>query len=163
MRGLSMSEKENTDRKTFSLPVLGEVSRRTALKGLGATLGAGAFAAAISPLASLKEQTSAAELMQRHYKELSDDDKREVFVVADRTAFVALLLAFFQLGLAVFSHAYAPSSPTFHAWWYYAVPPVVGVLFAALQAHVMTRHNNSQQPWRSFVRLPEKVPSPSRR
>lgn len=68
-----------TERKTFALPVIGEVSRRTALKGLGATLGASAFAAAISPLAGLKEQTSVAEFMQQHYKELSEEDKQQVF------------------------------------------------------------------------------------
>ncbi len=67
------------ERKSISLPVLGQVSRRTAMKGVGATLGAGAFAAAISPLRRIDEKVTAEEFMQRHYKELSDSDKRDVF------------------------------------------------------------------------------------
>jgi len=53
-------------------------SRRTALKGIGATLGAAAFATAISPLRNLAESISAEELMQKHYKELDEDEKRAV-------------------------------------------------------------------------------------
>lgn len=64
--------------KSISLPVLGEVSRRTALKAVGATLGAAAFLTAISPLRELEEDISAEEFMQKHYKELSPDEKREV-------------------------------------------------------------------------------------
>ena len=56
------------------------VSRRRMVKGLGATLGAAAFGAALSPLFR-SSGTSAQELMQRHYKELGPDDKR---VVLDR-------------------------------------------------------------------------------
>ena len=70
---------EGTKNRTISLPVLGEVSRRTAMKGVGATLGLGAFAAAISPLAKFKDQTSLAEFFQKHYKEMTDDDKKTVF------------------------------------------------------------------------------------
>jgi molybdopterin-containing oxidoreductase family iron-sulfur binding subunit len=47
------------------------------LKGLGATLGAAAFGASISPLFS-GPKLSADELMQRHYKELGATDKRRV-------------------------------------------------------------------------------------
>ena len=65
-----------TERKTsMSLPVLGDVSRRTAMKGVGATLGAAAFVAAISPLRHLGEELTAAEFMQKHYKELSPEEK----------------------------------------------------------------------------------------
>ncbi|MCA9184447.1 MAG: 4Fe-4S dicluster domain-containing protein [Planctomycetales bacterium] len=68
-----------TDQQTtISLPVLGEVSRRTAMKGAGATLGAAAFVAAIAPLRHLGESLTADEFMQRHYKELSAEDKRAV-------------------------------------------------------------------------------------
>lgn len=67
-----------SDEKNISLPVLGNVSRRTALKGIGATLGAGAFAAAISPLRHRLDDLSADELMQKHYKELKADEKQDV-------------------------------------------------------------------------------------
>lgn len=49
-------------------------SRRTALKAVGATLGAAAFARALAPLTEWAPQTSMAEFLQRHYKELSKDD-----------------------------------------------------------------------------------------
>lgn len=61
-----------------SLPVLGNVTRRTAMKGIGATLGAGAFAAAISPLRHRAEEISSDEFMQKHYKELTPEDKAAV-------------------------------------------------------------------------------------
>jgi len=67
------------DGRTISLPVLGEVSRRSAMKGIGATLGAGAFVAAISPLRHLGDDLTAEEFMQDHYKELSAEEKRDVF------------------------------------------------------------------------------------
>ncbi|HIG05153.1 MAG: 4Fe-4S dicluster domain-containing protein [Planctomycetes bacterium] len=53
------------------------ISRRRVIKGLGATLGAAAFGAALSPLFQ-GGFMSAKELMQRHYKELSPEDKKEV-------------------------------------------------------------------------------------
>lgn len=62
-----------------SLPIIGQVSRRTVVKGIGATLGLGAFAVAASPLLEKRHDMSAAEFMQRHYKELSPDDKQEIF------------------------------------------------------------------------------------
>ena len=67
------------DPRDIKLPLLGEISRRTALKGIGATLGLGAFAAAISPLAHFTDQTSLDEFLQKHYKELTDDDKSSIF------------------------------------------------------------------------------------
>jgi molybdopterin-containing oxidoreductase family iron-sulfur binding subunit len=48
----------------------GGISRRTALKGVGATLGAAAFAKAIAPLTALGKETSVDEFLQKHYKEL---------------------------------------------------------------------------------------------
>ncbi len=64
--------------KNISLPVLGNVSRRTAVKGIGATLGVGAFAAAISPLRHAVDDLSADAFMQKHYKELTPSDKTDV-------------------------------------------------------------------------------------
>jgi molybdopterin-containing oxidoreductase family iron-sulfur binding subunit len=49
------------------------------MKGAAITLGAAAFARAISPLSQIPDDLSLGELLQRHYKELTDDDKREVF------------------------------------------------------------------------------------
>ena len=70
-----MSEPKPTNDPSRSLPV---VSRRTAVKGGFATLGAAAFVAAVSPLRKAAKETSAAEFMQQHYQELSDEDKRDV-------------------------------------------------------------------------------------
>jgi len=47
--------------------------RRTALKALGATLGAGAFAAAMAPLRKLNQYTSVDEFLQQHYLELTPE------------------------------------------------------------------------------------------
>lgn len=52
------------------------VGRRTALKLFGATLGAGAFAKALAPLATFAESKTVDEFLQRHYKELSESDKQ---------------------------------------------------------------------------------------
>ncbi len=55
-----------------SLPVLNNISRRTALKAVGVTLGAAAFAKAISPIAEwAAQETSIDEFLQKHYKEMS--------------------------------------------------------------------------------------------
>lgn len=67
------------DERRIPLPVLGGVSRRTALKGAGAALGLAAFGAAISPLAHFAENTSLDEFLQKHYKELDEEDKRAIF------------------------------------------------------------------------------------
>ncbi len=47
------------------------ISRRTMLKGAGATLGAAAFAKAMAPMTSFTAETSVDEFLQKHYKELS--------------------------------------------------------------------------------------------
>jgi Fe-S-cluster-containing dehydrogenase component len=56
-------------------------NRRAVLKGLGATLGVAAYAKALAPLTELTQQTSMAEFLQKHYKELTTD---EITVVLDR-------------------------------------------------------------------------------
>jgi Fe-S-cluster-containing dehydrogenase component len=50
------------------------VSRRTALKAFGATLGAAAFAKAIAPLTEWSASLSVDEFLQKHYRELSPVD-----------------------------------------------------------------------------------------
>ena len=61
------------------LPVVGNVTRRTALKVLGATLGAAAFAKAIAPLFDwTTENVSADEFLQKHYRELSPTELQAV-------------------------------------------------------------------------------------
>ena len=54
------------------------VSRRVALKVLGATLGAGAFARALAPLQAIDDFTSPKEFLQKHYRELSRDELHAV-------------------------------------------------------------------------------------
>ena len=73
-----MSEERNV-----SLPVLG-MSRRTAVKGACATLGAAAFVAAISPLRKVIGDESAEAFMQRHYKELTPEEKSDVIARIER-------------------------------------------------------------------------------
>lgn len=61
--------------KKMSLPVLGEVDRRTAFKAAGATLGAAAFAKAMAPVVEwASQETSASEFLQKHFKELRPDE-----------------------------------------------------------------------------------------
>ncbi|MBS0657058.1 MAG: 4Fe-4S dicluster domain-containing protein [Verrucomicrobia bacterium] len=64
----------------------GGVSRRTVLKGLGATLGLAAYAKAIAPLTEWAPSTSIDEFLQRHYKELSPLDLRVVLQRLEREA-----------------------------------------------------------------------------
>jgi Fe-S-cluster-containing dehydrogenase component len=64
----------------LQLPVLGQSStRRVALKAAGAALGLAAFGKAVSPLYTIPENVSLDEFLQRHYKELTDEDKQRVF------------------------------------------------------------------------------------
>ena len=56
----------------------GSVTRRAAIKGGFATLGAAAFAVSLAPLREAADGMSAEEFFQQHYKELSDDDKQDV-------------------------------------------------------------------------------------
>lgn len=48
--------------------------RRVALKVLGATLGAGAFAYAMAPLRAWSKDQSVDQFLQRHYKQMSKDE-----------------------------------------------------------------------------------------
>ncbi|MDZ4694297.1 MAG: 4Fe-4S dicluster domain-containing protein [Deltaproteobacteria bacterium] len=52
--------------------------RRVALKVLGATLGAGAFARAMAPLASWSKDLSMGEFLQKHYSEMTPDEMNTV-------------------------------------------------------------------------------------
>ncbi len=54
------------------------VSRRNALKALGGTLGAAAFARAAAPLAQWAGDISFEAFVQKHYKELSLEEMRVV-------------------------------------------------------------------------------------
>jgi len=63
-----------SDETKHSLPVLNNMSRRTMLKGAGATLGAAAFAKAIAPLTEWAADLSVDEFVQKHYKQMSKDD-----------------------------------------------------------------------------------------
>ena len=54
------------------------IGRRQTLKLAGATLGAAAFAKAIAPVTEFVQASSPEEFLQRHYKELNDDDKRQL-------------------------------------------------------------------------------------
>jgi len=71
-----------SDNRKVSLNVLQEpTTRRTAMKTIGATLGATAFAAAISPLTEWADDLSMDEFLQRHYKEL---DQKQLATIIDR-------------------------------------------------------------------------------
>ena len=55
-----------------------QMNRRVALKVVGATLGAGAFAHALAPLTEWSENLSLDEFLQRHYRELTPAQLGEV-------------------------------------------------------------------------------------
>lgn len=57
---------------------MAELTRRTAMKAAGATLGAGAFARAMAPLQHFTEDLSLDEFLQKHYKELRPEEMRRV-------------------------------------------------------------------------------------
>jgi Fe-S-cluster-containing dehydrogenase component len=59
-------------------------TRRTALKAIGATLGAAAFAKAIAPLTEWASTLSMDEFLQKHYRELSPVDLQIVFARLER-------------------------------------------------------------------------------
>ena len=75
-----MTEPNTNESDNEALPILGQTSsRRTALKAGAATLGLAAFGYAISPLATIPENVSVEEFLQKHYKELTEDDKEKIF------------------------------------------------------------------------------------
>jgi len=65
--------------KKVSLPLVGAVDRRTALKVVGATLGAAAFAKALAPLTEWSEAMNVDEFLQKHYRELNAEEKAVIF------------------------------------------------------------------------------------
>jgi Fe-S-cluster-containing dehydrogenase component len=67
-----------SDPQRQPLPMADNVNRRTALKALGATLGAAAFAYAIAPLVEWTSDLSIDEFLQRHYKEMSPEELQAV-------------------------------------------------------------------------------------
>jgi len=70
--------------RDIHLPVLPAPSRRTAIKGLGAALGFTAFGVSLWPVTKAIRETTLAEFLQNHYKELTDDDKRTIFARLQR-------------------------------------------------------------------------------
>ncbi len=75
-----------SDRKTFSLPVLGEVDRRTAVKAGVATLGLAAWAAAIKPWFEWVGELNTDEFLQKHYRELAPE---QLQVILNRLTYEA--------------------------------------------------------------------------
>jgi Fe-S-cluster-containing dehydrogenase component len=59
--------------KKLSLPVLGDVDRRTAVKAGAATLGLAAWAAAIKPWFEWTSELNTDEFLQKHYRELTPE------------------------------------------------------------------------------------------
>ncbi|MFO0880693.1 MAG: 4Fe-4S dicluster domain-containing protein [Gemmataceae bacterium] len=67
-------------RRGFSLPMVGEVTRRTAIKAGAVMLGLVAWTRAIQPLFQwASTDLSAEEFLQKHYKELTLEQKQVVF------------------------------------------------------------------------------------
>ncbi len=65
----------------------GAISRRTALKGAGAMLGAAAFAKALAPLANwAREELTVEEFVQKHYRELDAEGLKQVLARHERSA-----------------------------------------------------------------------------
>lgn len=62
-----------SDPKKLSLPVLGDVDRRTAVKAGAATLGLAAWAAAIKPWFEWASELNTDEVLQKHYRELTPE------------------------------------------------------------------------------------------
>jgi molybdopterin-containing oxidoreductase family iron-sulfur binding subunit len=54
------------------------MTRRTAMKAMGATLGAAAFAKALAPLTEWEPATSVDDFLQKHYTELSEAEMQQV-------------------------------------------------------------------------------------
>ncbi|MFB6264065.1 MAG: 4Fe-4S dicluster domain-containing protein, partial [Bradymonadaceae bacterium] len=62
----------------------GGIDRRTMMKGAGATLGMAAFAKAMAPMTEWAEDLTIDEFLQKHYKELSDDEMEQVLERIER-------------------------------------------------------------------------------
>ncbi|MGD8861827.1 MAG: 4Fe-4S dicluster domain-containing protein [Myxococcales bacterium] len=61
-----------------------DLGRRRALRVLGASLGAGAFAQAVAPVARFLEATNKEEFLQQHYKELTPEGLQEILARLER-------------------------------------------------------------------------------
>lgn len=61
------------------LPVINHPHRRTVMKGVGLTLGMAAFGRAVWPLVEGQKKLTPEEFLQKHYKELTPEDKETVF------------------------------------------------------------------------------------
>ncbi len=80
-----MSDHETEDAAADPAPE-GGMTRRTALKAVGATLGAAAFAKAIAPITQWAADQSVDEFLQRHYRELGPDDMAKVIARLEQDA-----------------------------------------------------------------------------
>ena len=67
-----------SESKKFSLPVIGEVDRRTAMKAGAATLGLAAWAAAIKPWFEWTGELNTDDFLQKHYRELTHDQLQTI-------------------------------------------------------------------------------------
>ena len=65
--------------KTISLPVLGEMDRRTVAKAGAMTLGLAAWAAAIEPWFEWTEDLNTDDFLQKHYRELTPEQLLKPF------------------------------------------------------------------------------------
>ena len=70
-----------TDPTKIQLPIVGQepVSRRGMLKSVGAMLGLSAWAAVMQPLVEWSQELSVDEFLQKHYRELTPEQKQVVF------------------------------------------------------------------------------------
>ena len=70
-----------SDLKSVELPMLNQepTSRRGMLKACGTMLGLAAWAAAMKPLVEWTQDLSVDEFLQKHYRELTSDQKQLVF------------------------------------------------------------------------------------
>jgi len=72
------TQNKKTEPRSITLPVLGQVTRRTALKAVGATLGIAAFGKAAQPMIENFASISPEEMFQKHYKELDESERDTV-------------------------------------------------------------------------------------
>jgi len=77
--GGAVATQSPTSARGISLPIIGQVSRRTMVKGSAAAVGAAALGVAAAPMIEKAADLSMEEFLQKHFKELSDQDKEAVF------------------------------------------------------------------------------------
>ena len=76
----------SADAGNADAPTKDGVHRRTVVKGLGAAAGAAALAGALSPLSKVMDRLTPAEFLQKHYKELTPQDKQDVIARLENEA-----------------------------------------------------------------------------